>query len=752
MYTDTNSDRAASNGVFEVAPIDCPDWLLSEHTLVDVVRFWARMQPSSTAYLYVASGREQSLSFGQLDRRARAIAHALRRRQERGTRALLFHGLGLEFVEGFFGCLYAGIIAVPMHPGRGKSGAARASAVARDCGARTALTSVGLRSHLAELARGEPALASLEILETDAIAGAVERTSAGVLLATSPSDVAPADVAFLQYTSGSTSQPKGTIVTHRNIMANQAMLREVFQTDRATVIASWLPIFHDMGLIGNVLQAAYLGVPAILLSTLGFIKSPISWLRAIAQYKATFSGAPNFAYDLCVAKTTPEERVGLDLRGWRVAFNGAEPVRHRTLEAFLECFEPYGFRREALVPTYGLAEATLVVSGSGARGLGPRYFSADARKLKQAVVESAERRDAAQTLVSNGGFDRGDQHIAVVDPETLEPCSPARVGEIWISGSHVARGYWQKEAVSQATFGAMLSGDPQRYLRTGDLGFVRDGELFVTGRLKDLIIFRGQNIYPQDIELTVETAAPEVRPGCTVAFSVDRLPAEGVSAESRGTDGSSAAGDELGIVVVAELERRDSGSAELLARIAERVQEQHEIPLLRLLLVGRNTVPKTTSGKIQRQKCKQEYLCGAYAVIGEWRNPGGPPASELRDRVMAHAAVWIARSQNLPVESIEFGRHWSAFGLDSIRKVELVQALEERFGIVVPESNFFALESIADLGKFVATSGGSATSTPHHPNEPPSKATEPGQEPVAAARRSAVVLPTFSNINFRGAP
>jgi len=347
-------------------------------TLVDVLRFWAAVQPSNTAYRYVADGKEQSISYAELDRRAREIAAALRTRCEPGATALLLHPLGLDFVEAFFGCLYAGVVAVPMHPGRGKSAAARLSPVLRDCGARLVLTTSsvapGLETTLraAELGDGE-ASEGLPVLETDRIQSA----AADAVDAFQPAAEA---LAFLQYTSGSTSQPKGTMVTHENIMANQRMLRSVFQTDHSTVIASWLPIFHDMGLIGNVLHAVYLGASAVLISTLGFIKSPSLWLRTIDRYRATFSGAPNFAYDLCVAKTTAEERARLDLSSWRVAFNGAEPVRQRTLEEFSKAFAACGFRRSAFVPTYGLAEATLVVSGNVAAG--PRYFAADPRLLE----------------------------------------------------------------------------------------------------------------------------------------------------------------------------------------------------------------------------------------------------------------------------------------------------------------------------------------------------------------------------------
>lgn len=706
-----------ANSILNVCVSANPSWSMND-TLVHVVRHWAASQPSSTAYLYVADGKEQAMTFAQLDQRATAIAAALSARQAPGSTALMLYPLGLDFVEAFFGCLYAGVTAVPLHPGRGKSASARLAGVVRDCGAGLVLSTRALASALSATFREGEALHSVDVLPTDEIAASADEVPG----ATPSFAPAPGAVAFLQYTSGSTSQPKGTMVTHRNVMANQAMLSSVFHTDRSTVIASWLPIFHDMGLIGNVLHAAYLGVPCVLLSTLGFIKSPISWLRAIDRYKATFSGAPNFAYDMCVAKTTPEERAGLDLSHWRVAFNGAEPVRQRTLEEFASVFEPHGFQRAAFVPTYGLAEATLVVSGSG--GLAPQYFHADPGLLKEGVVAPAHNPGAIQVLVSNGRWDHGDQNVVIVDPETQQVCRQGQVGEVWVTGSHVAAGYWNKEAVTTETFGATLRGDDRRYLRTGDLGFVSRSALFVTGRMKDLIIFRGQNIYPQDIELTVELAASQLRPGCTAAFSVE-----------------SEAG--AGVVVVAELEQRDLSSPDLLARVVRDVQERHELTLEHLVLVRRNSVPKTTSGKIQRKKCKEELLGGMLDVVAEWRSSAGPsssPAKALHARVAEHAKSWVAKQRQLALDSVDLSAPIASFGLDSIQKVELVHSVEQAFGVSIPESSFFAFDTLEDLVRAVPASRGGALPPPARSVSPPTSA--------AGAPRGAVALPAFSAMTW----
>jgi acyl-CoA synthetase (AMP-forming)/AMP-acid ligase II/acyl carrier protein len=745
-----------SDSTFSVANVGLPTWSsgsAGSDTLVHVVRHWARQQPSTVAYLYVADGTERALTFGELDRRATAIASALRAQQAPGTTALMLHPLGLDFVEAFFGCLYAGVIAVPLHPGRGKSATARLRGVVGDCEPRSVLTTSALAAGLRALASSGEALEGLPTLATDALAAEGSGDGVSARAASDAFEPAASSVAFLQYTSGSTSKPKGTMVTHRNIMANQEMLRSVFRTDRSTVIASWLPVFHDMGLIGNVLHAAYLGVPAVLLSTLGFIKSPISWLRAIARYRATFSGAPNFAYDLCVAKTTPEERAGLDLSSWRVAFNGAEPVRERTLEAFAEAFEPHGFARSAFVPTYGLAEATLVVSGSG--GSEPAYLRADARLLKDGVVAPTLHPTGSQVLVSVGRWDHGDQEVLIVDPEARVPCASGQVGEIWISGSHVAAGYWRNEAATRETFGAVCTegassagGQPgggavhtgRRFLRTGDLGFAGESGLFITGRMKDLIIFRGQNIYPQDIELTVELAAPELRAGCTAAFSVDAV-------DHAATGAGAHSGAPTGVVVVAELEQRASASPELLEQVARRVQEQHELPLERLVLVRRNSVPKTTSGKIQRRKCKDDLLRGALPIVGSWTSPASAPSGELRARVIEHAVAWIARHERIERERVDIAAPIARYGLDSIEKVELVHTLEEAFGVSIPEASFFAFETVDDLVRAVVSGPDAAASSDAAPaSRPPSAPARPPSKP--ASGRGPVALPAFSAMTW----
>ena len=319
------------------------------------------------------------------------------------------------------------------------------------------------------------------------------------------------------------SRPKGVMVSHRNLLHNQQLIQQAMQHTEKTIFVGWLPLFHDMGLIGNMLQPLYLGIPCILMSPVAFLQSPVRWLQAISRYKATTSGGPNFAYDLCVSKITPTQRATLDLSSWEVAFNGAEPVRAETLERFSATFSQCGFRASAFYPCYGMAETTLIVSGGRVR-VPPVIQTVEKQALEQnRVVQADGANDADWTRTVVGcGQTLLDQQIVIVHPENLSKCLPNQVGEIWVSGSSVAQGYWRRPEETEYTFGAYVANTGEGlFLRTGDLGFLVNGELFVTGRLKDLIIIRGRNHYPQDIELTVEKSHPVLRPNSGAAFTVE---------------------------------------------------------------------------------------------------------------------------------------------------------------------------------------------------------------------------------------
>jgi len=579
-------------------------------TLVDILHSRALDQPDKKAFTFLLDGEteEISLTYLELDLHARAIATRLQDLGASGERALLIYPPGLEFIAAFFGCLYAGVVAVPAYPPRRNQSLSRLQSIVEDAGATIALTTKTVLSNVERQFTQSPNLQALHWVATDNIAS--DLAQAWLQPAIS-SDT----LAFLQYTSGSTGTPKGVMVTHANLLHNELMIQQAMQHTEKTIFAGWLPLFHDMGLIGNVLQPLYLGTPCILMSPVAFLQRPLRWLQAISRYKATTSGGPNFAYELCVSKITNEQRETLDLSSWEVAFNGAEPVRVETLERFATAFEPCGFRREAFYPCYGMAETTLLVSG-GLKAALPVIKTVQGEALEEhRVVSASGENEEVRTLVGCGQT-LLEQQIVIAHPDTLTPCPPNEVGEIWVWGNSVAQGYWNRPEETQATFRAYLAGTGEGpFLRTGDLGFLQDGELFVTGRLKDLIIIRGRNHYPQDIELTVEQSHPVLQQGCTAAFSVE------VNGQER-------------LVVACEVERTSRRNLDVDAigkSISQAVIEQHELEVYAILLLKTGSIPKTSSGKIQRRACRAGFLAGNLDVVGDWRtNPESKVESQRR--------------------------------------------------------------------------------------------------------------------------
>jgi acyl-CoA synthetase (AMP-forming)/AMP-acid ligase II/acyl carrier protein len=635
-------------------------------SLVDVLRARAAECPERKAFTFLRDGEEEEghLTFAALDARARAIAAALQDEALAGERALLLFPPGLDFIAAFFGCLYAGVVAVPAYPPRPRRTDARLQEIAADARPRLVLCTEAVR------AAGDPAAASsdplraLPWLATDSIppgseAGWKEPGIGGQTLA------------FLQYTSGSTSTPKGVMVTHANLLHNQAMIARGFGLeDEQAVVVGWLPLYHDMGLIGTVMHPLYLGRRCVLMSPAAFLQRPLRWLEAISRHRGTTSGGPNFAYDLCVRKSTPESRSRLDLTTWTVAFNGAEPVHRATLEQFAQAFAPCGFRREALVATYGLAEATLFVS-LGRVASPASFFRARASDLERGRVVPATADDrACRDLVGCGPVSDG-LGVEIVDPQSSNVCAPGEVGEIWLAGPSVARGYWNRPEETAQTFEARAIGaDGGPFLRTGDLGFLANGQLYVAGRVKDLIIIRGVNHYPQDIEATVQASHPALRPAAAAAFSVEE---EG---EER-------------LVVVQELDRthRTADAESVVAAIRRAVVESHEVDCQAVVLIRHGTILKTSSGKIQRRACRAAFREGTLSVVHEWRRPpetetmaapAGAPLTEAD--ITAWLVARLARESGLHPDELDLAQPFASFGLDSARALLLIGDLETWLG------------------------------------------------------------------------
>ena len=581
-------------------------------TIVDLLQFRASKEPRRRAHTFLKDGfREQNhLTYRELEVRARAIAASLQGASSPGDRALLLYPPGLDFVEAFLGCLCAAIVAVPAYPPRSNQGSSRIQAIIRDARPSVILTTSNSLPKVEAMWGDRAAVAESRVLATDAPGSSFPESPEQLVEGWRDShcEIGEGTPAYLQYTSGSTSEPKGVIVTHGNLVTNLRDMDRGWKHDADSVLVSWLPHFHDMGLIYGILGPLYAGIPGYLLSPLSFLQRPVRWLQAMTHYRATHSVAPNFGYELCARKIAAEERNSLDLGNWSVAVNGAEPVRPETLERFAQFFEPCGFRRSAFCPGYGLAEATLKVTAT-CRDESPVLTHLSKQELEGHHVvkcDAAEQSPEAFTLVGCGRSMVGTR-VAIVHPEKLTCCLPDEIGEIWVSGQTVAAGYWNRAEETAATFHAYTEDTREGpFLRTGDLGFVEGGHLYVTGRIKDLIIIRGQNHYPQDVERTAERSHPALRqPGFSAAFSID------VASEER-------------LVVLAEVERRylDQDTEELVGAIRQAISENHELQAYDVVIVRPGRIPKTSSGKIRRRACKAAYLAGELEAVEKKREGG----------------------------------------------------------------------------------------------------------------------------------
>jgi len=572
--------------------VTAPDVLSSAtRTVIGQLRLRAKKNPDQLAYGFLRDGEElaESLTFQQVEEQGRAVGMALAARGLSGGAAVLLFPTGPDFVRALVGCLFARVAGAPAQVPNRLSGLARIRRMADDAGTAVVLTTAEVKTRLEHDFAGTAELTGLTLIDiaTLVVPGYLELDEPG-----------PDDTALLQYTSGSTGSPKGVVVSHENFLANVAETDELYPFDPDGVVVSWLPLFHDMGLLFGAILPLCTGTPAYLMAPESFIRRPVRWLEAISRFRGTHAAAPSFAYDLCV-EAAAQGLVGaeVDLSSWRFAGNGAEPVRWRTVRAFTDAMAPYGLSRTTMCPAYGLAENTLKATGTRP-DVDPKALWVDSRALRGNQVVPAGEADG-QPLVSNG-VPVGATRIAIVEPETGRRLPEGRIGEIWINGPCVAGGYFGRPAESAATFAARLTDpdDPRPYLRTGDLGFLQDGELYVTGRLKDVIIRNGRNFYPQDLELSAEMSVPGLRPNCAAAFSVDD-------------------GERERLVVVVEADGRvlrTTPRERLRASVAAAVYEGQRLRTDEVVLIRRGVLPRTTSGKVQRSAARERYLNGEFSA------------------------------------------------------------------------------------------------------------------------------------------
>jgi amino acid adenylation domain-containing protein len=651
-------------------------------SLVAVLQRRADLHPLRTAYTFLMFGESsaRSLTYAELDREARQLAVRLQQMGMQGERALLLYPAGLDYIVAFFACLYAGTIAVPAYPPSNNRHMPRLKAILGNCGAKLILSTIHVTDTLRQFAGADLTLLANHWLATDALDALDASRWQGP-------DLRAADTAFLQYTSGSTGDAKGVTISHGNLIANQRLIKRRFGHGEQSTVVGWLPLYHDMGLIGNVMQPLYCGASAVLMSPLAFLEKPLRWLQAISDYRAHTSGGPNFAYDLCVQKIGEHDKTGLDLSRWELAFNGAEPVKPDTLRRFSEAFAGCGFRRQAFYPCYGLAEATLLATG-GAIQSDPRIAAFDKTGLEQRTARPVPDADPnARRLVSCGSVE-SEQDLRVVDPATGAMCPAGRIGEIWLGGPGIAEGYWQNAEATERTFIADAEG--RRWLRTGDLGFIDGSELFISGRLKDLIIVRGRNYYPHDLEYAVETATDALNPASAAAFAVDE-------------------GDGEKVVVVAELKRgrlRQGDYRAEFAAMRARLTDECGVQADRILLLKPGAVLKTSSGKVRRGACRELYLRQGFQTVAVdvLEAPAAPPATgqpaderdllrrvllsmnraDAADLLAEHLVSKAAELAGLADDTVDPGHSLTGLGLDSLKAVEMKYRIDELLEIDLP--------------------------------------------------------------------
>ncbi len=693
------------------------DWPKGQD-FVDRLRWQVDHQGDQIAFTYLVDGEneEESLTYVELDLRARAIAEELLDRGMAGERALLLFPPGLDFVSSLFGCFYAGVVAVPAFPPRRNRNMDRIQAIAGDADARLALSVSDYVQRAERLTSGMPELERMDWIATNEIPSELANQWR-------KPEINAGTLAVLQYTSGSTGAPKGVMLSHGTIVNNCSFINSAFSASEQDIGMSWLPTYHDMGLVGGVLNPMFIGCTSILMSPTAFLQKPVRWLRGITKYRVSISGGPNFAYDVCTKKITSDEMESLDLSSWTLAFNGAEPVRPTTIQNFARKFAAVGFKSEAFYPCYGMAESTLMITG-GTREQRPLTCSFQGPQLDDGLVQPVDTIDPHARHLVACGVPPADGQLAIVDPKTNSACPPDVIGEIWVSSGSIGEGYYGKPDETEQTFGARLRTStglsPRRFMRTGDLGFFHQGQLFITGRLKDLIIVRGVNRYPQDIEQTVEHSDTRLRTGAAAAFAIDMHGREQ-------------------LVVVCEVERvAENNWDEVIGAVRRTVTATHQLPPDGVILIRAGSIPKTSSGKIQRHVCRAGFLDGSLMVIAKWlaweqdamaspafaastnghgNNGHGCPSEPGRsgsDAITLPTALEAVYQAVRDVagnraSSLDSDTNIVELGLDSLERLEIINRLEDRFGGTFPESRLLEMETCQHVAQGVVTCLGSGS-------------------------------------------
>ncbi len=648
--------------------------------IIDCLKRQVELNPDKTAYIYLIDGEdnEESLTFRELYNASKNIAAKLTAVNAADERVLMLFPPGLEFIISMYGCLMAGAIAVPAYPPKKNRSVERIKAIVSDSQAKFVLATSGVFS------ASERSFSDFDDLKN--LTWVLFDRNDDIESQPTTRCIKPDDVAFLQYTSGSTGNPKGVMVTHHNLVSELEYMRQAFSVHKETISVSWLPTFHDMGLIEGMMGGVYSGYTAILMPPVAFIQKPSRWLRAFHKYRGTHGGAPNFAFDLMVDNVTDKEREGLDLSCINTIYNGAEPIRRSTFDRFVETYSKYGITHKSLFPAYGMAETTLMISGPGALR-GPYYLAVSTSAFELNKIVPIDENDPDAKHLVGIGHAWMDLAIRIVNPDTLLPAKDDEVGEIWLSGSIVTSGYWNKKEITEETFKAVIKGEEDSgkyYLRTGDLGFFYDNELFITGRLKDLIILFGKNYYPQDIEHTAELSHPAIQPSAIAAFSIEQDYSEK-------------------LVVVCEIRRTEIRNLDVDAvctAIIKSISEEFEQQVYAIQLLRTASIPKTSSGKIQRKACKQGFLNKTLDVIGESVMSESTEGFKIgNSSVEAWLILWVNQNLKVPLDKIDITRPISEYGLNSLKAVQLQQDFLRQYKVNIPPYYYFQKITLKELSQ-----------------------------------------------------
>ena len=663
-----------------------------ETTMVDVLQNHAQQRAQKVAMTFLGHDQQPSLTYGQLDTKAKAFAAWMQQHQLQNHRALLLLPPGLDFVVSFLGCLYAKVVAVPAYPpdiNRLEHTLRRLQSIIKDAKISIVITTsdiLSMTQHMiSKFAMHQ--LNNLQWLATSEIEDSLYESWM-------MPDLNANSLAFLQYTSGSTGKPKGVMVSHGNLIANEIMLQKVSDCNAESVLVNWLPLYHDMGLIGGTLQPLYCGSTNYLMSPLDFLKKPTLWLETISKYHVSISGGPNFAYDLCTNKVTQKDMETLDLSCWRIAFSSSETIRHSTIERFCKKFSACGFQRKTFRPCYGLADATLVVSW--ATGEEPLTYSVDKNALEAGQANACS--DENKVMLVGSGSPCWKTTVKIVNSKTFREVPHGRVGEIWVSGPQIAQGYWgQKEKTQEVFHNSLKDVEEETFLRTGDLGFIHAGEVFITGRIKDLMVFRGRNVYSHDVEYALSLGkkhCPEIRPGCSAAFSIEEKNKEK-------------------LIIFQEIvpERNPQFDAQkTVVVIRDIVLTYFGINAATVVLLKPGQLPKTSSGKLMRFACKKAFLSDFSEVIHSPIHVDNIQTNRANSHVKNKRALsktdtiilqWFTERLSIEPNNIDMQQNFAFYGLESIDIVEFSSHLEENLNISIPETEFVHFQNIKELCDYV---------------------------------------------------